>query len=189
MRVLAILIVCLGFCKALFGASDCEDALRAMVETDKKLYHALIKGDLESANNLINGNGNGKGNGNGNGHSTNKKIFEGYTPLFARLGVHFKEEGLAGNTPLMFATGLGEAKAVKRLLAAKAPVNARNRAGKTALMIAASGGELEIVKLLLEFGADIGITDEDGNSAFVIASLHDQFEIMEVLIRHDQKSN
>ena len=57
-------------------------------------------------------------------------------------------------TPLMRAAEHGRIREVKKLLASRADVNARDVVGQTALGFAASEGHLEIVKALLAAGAN-----------------------------------
>jgi ankyrin repeat protein len=54
---------------------------------------------------------------------------------------------------------------VRRLLAAGADVNARDRHGQTALMLAAHRGALDVVEALIEAGADLNTTAKYNLSA------------------------
>jgi len=67
------------------------------------------------------------------------------------------------DTPLAQAAAAGRSEEVSRLLAAGAPVDARDRTGFTALTWAARYGETESVRLLLAAGADPNVRDSHFN--------------------------
>jgi ankyrin repeat protein len=54
---------------------------------------------------------------------------------------------------------------VRRLLAAKATVDAQNKEGTTPLMLAITNGRREVVRLLLAAGAKVTIEDYTGHDA------------------------
>ena len=64
----------------------------------------------------------------------------------------------------------GDADECKRLLDAKASINAVNKDGITALIYAAAGGMDRVVGLLLEAGADRSIATHKGNTAHKAAT-------------------
>ena len=63
----------------------------------------------------------------------------------------------------------GDAEAVRRMLAAGADVNARDRYGQTALMLAAHRGALAVVEALIQAGADLDATATYNLSALMLA--------------------
>ena len=72
-----------------------------------------------------------------------------------------------GNTALMFAARSGDTKAMQRLIAAGADVNAHNAAGNTALMIASKNVNISAARLLLDRGADVNATNNQGETALM----------------------
>ena len=63
----------------------------------------------------------------------------------------------------------GDVAEVRRLLAAGAAVNARDRYGQTALMLAAHRGALDVVEALIQAGADLNTTAKYNLSALMLA--------------------
>ena len=72
-----------------------------------------------------------------------------------------------GVTPLMYATAVGSIDAVKRLVNARADVNARNKYGSTPLMWAR---DLDKAKALLDAGADVNAVSNAGRTALMAAA-------------------
>ena len=68
------------------------------------------------------------------------------------------------------------------LLAAGAPIDARDRYGQTALMVAAVHGRDEVVALLLHHGADPDVTAKYGLSALMLAVVNDHDSIARWLV-------
>jgi ankyrin repeat protein len=81
-----------------------------------------------------------------------------------------------GNTPLMIASKVGNARILDIILSHNPDVNRQNNKGRTALMIAAEAGLIDVVKELVDHGAEISIKDASDNTAFTLASKygHDQ---------------
>ena len=79
-----------------------------------------------------------------------------------------------GMTPLMIAAALGDAAAVRALVAAGADVSSRGRAGATALMMAAANGHDDVVVALLENAAMVELqvraVDDFGEAALGYAA-------------------
>lgn len=86
--------------------------------------------------------------------------------------------------PLHEAVLDGDVMAVRRLLDAKADVNAQNALGSTALHIAATG-EPEILLLLLQHGAKIDALDKQDNSALHVAAGIGDKACVQHLLDHD----
>jgi ankyrin repeat protein len=75
-----------------------------------------------------------------------------------------------GNTPLhMAVTERASDDILKMLLAARFPVNNRNRSGSTALMLAVKAGSESSARILLAAGADPFASDNSASSAVTIA--------------------
>jgi ankyrin repeat protein len=69
----------------------------------------------------------------------------------------------AGETPLILAARAGDAALAARLVAVRAPVDARDAEyGQTALMLAAREGQADVVRLLLDAGADVNAATRAG---------------------------
>ena len=77
----------------------------------------------------------------------------------------------AGATPLMFAAGVGSARAMTLLIEGGANVNGTNATGATALMWAAT--DIEKVRLLLSHKADVNIASQRGRTALQLAAHSD----------------
>jgi ankyrin repeat protein len=84
------------------------------------------------------------------------------TVLINQPGINVNIQDRDGNTPLIFAAGLGWAPGVDALLAKKANVNLANNGGVTPLIRAVLAHDSEIVKKLLDAGADPDRADFGG---------------------------
>lgn len=106
-----------------------------------------------------------------------------------------------GYTPLMIAAGAGNVKAVKRLLAEGANVNARTpevnpanrvkagqvqQGGYTALILASTYGPPELVKALLDAGANVNAKDVRGMTPLMLSVTTDRLNpaITRILLDH-----
>lgn len=75
-----------------------------------------------------------------------------------------------GNTPLHIAvTERSSKEMLKGLIAAKFPLNNRNRTGSTALLLAVRNGDQDSARVLLAAGADPFVSDNSGDSAVSFA--------------------
>ena len=70
---------------------------------------------------------------------------------------------------------------IHRLLAYRAPVNARQADGFTPLHGAAQNGDVEVIRILLEAGADPQASDADSKTALAFAIQEDHTEAIELL--------
>ena len=91
-----------------------------------------------------------------------------------------------GNTLLILAVREGSEKAAKRLVAARARVNARNSLGESALMLAALRGQLEIVRELVDNGADV---NSPGWTALMYAAVNGHVDVSRLLISKGAQVN
>lgn len=87
----------------------------------------------------------------------------------AAAALKSKETPPDGTSELMTFAALGNLKAVRAQLDARADVNASDANGWTPLMYAASRDELEVVRLLLDRGAARQARNADGNTAGQVA--------------------
>jgi ankyrin repeat protein len=76
----------------------------------------------------------------------------------------------------------GYTEVVKRLIEAKADVNAANKIGRTALMVASKYGRTEVVKLLIDATADVNHAEKEGWTALMWASQKGHTEVVKLLI-------
>jgi len=92
-------------------------------------------------------------------------------------------------TPLMQAADKNDVKAVQRLLAAKADVNARDQGGQTALIHACQNPHStpELVKALLAAGADVNYRSHNDYSALSWATARGNNAVEKVLQRSGAK--
>jgi ankyrin repeat protein len=89
-----------------------------------------------------------------------------------------REEAL---TPLLIASGAGNAALVEFLLEAGADASAANSIGTTALMEAAAAGNLDAVRTLLDHGADTNAKAIRNQTALMFAASRDRAEVIRLL--------
>jgi rhodanese-related sulfurtransferase len=87
----------------------------------------------------------------------------------------FGPDGLDGviwnnTTPLMHASYLGDAAIVRQLIAAGAPLDARNGDGGNALWLACVGNHPDIVDILIDAGIDIDNRNDNGATCLMYAA-------------------
>lgn len=88
-----------------------------------------------------------------------------------------------GATPLIMAAWAGHVQDVRRLLVAKADVNAaRTTDGVTPLIVASQEGHTEVVQLLLAAKADVNAASVDGRTPLWVASSKGYAEIVQLLL-------
>jgi ankyrin repeat protein len=94
-----------------------------------------------------------------------------------------------GSGDLSYAAYYGELSNVKRLLAAGAQVNAKDKNGMTALMAASLEGHGDIVEVLLANGAEVNARTVDGETALMYASIRGDCKIVEMLLARGAEIN
>jgi ankyrin repeat protein len=94
-----------------------------------------------------------------------------------------------GSTPLMKAAGGAHPILVKKLLAAKAPVDTVNQYGETALNLAAWQGDADSVGQLLEAGARANTMSKNGSTPLMGAASRGDNAIAGALLQHGAEVN
>jgi hypothetical protein len=95
---------------------------------------------------------------------------------------HDHEPNAKGVTPLMGAAHAGALEPLRLLLAAGAPVDARDAHGYTALMLACNAGHAVCVRLLLGAGAAIDSKDEESQTSIMFAAQNGHDDIVRILM-------
>jgi uncharacterized protein len=83
---------------------------------------------------------------------------------------------------LLAAAEQGDAGQVRQLLAAGAPVDARDNRKRTALLIAVQRRDAELARVLADAGADINAQDNIKDSPFLLAGANGDVEILKILL-------
>ena len=83
---------------------------------------------------------------------------------------------------LVSAAEAGDMMALRRLLDAGAPVDARDARRRTALLAATHANRIDAARLLIERGADVNAKDEMQDSPFLYAGAHGRLEIMRMTL-------
>lgn len=176
-----------------------------LADSSSDLVAAAIEGQTDTLNALINGGADVESDGGtamisaafsalerqGNGGSFDTQVEA--VQMLVNAGADANTQLENGLTALMLMAILGQADAVRDLLAAGADVNATNNAdGGTALIFAVYGGSTETVSELIEAGADVDMTDAgtgngDGRTALSYAEEKQHAEITAVLKRAGAK--
>ncbi len=86
----------------------------------------------------------------------------------------------AGN--LIDAAARGDTALLRRLLDARANVNARDASGRNAVLAATQGGHIEAARLLIAAGADVNAQDAMQDSAFLLAGARGHHEIVSLAL-------
>ncbi len=85
---------------------------------------------------------------------------------------------------LLDAVEAGRGDEVARLLAAGAPVDARDASGRTALLVAAHRNHVEIARALIGRGADVNAKDRINDSPYLYAGAAGRLEILRLTLAH-----
>lgn len=80
---------------------------------------------------------------------------------------------------LIAAAARGDARRVRELIAAGAPLNEQDANGRTAAMAATHGNHAEAARALLEAGADVNLRDNRLDNPFLYAGAEGYLEILE----------
>ena len=104
----------------------------------------------------------------------------------ADIGRATREEAL---TPLLIASGTGNAALIEFLLEAGSDASAANSIGTTALMEAAAAGDADAVRTLLDHGADANAKAIRDQTALMFAASRNRAEVIELLGRRGTELN
>jgi hypothetical protein len=102
---------------------------------------------------------------------------------------HDHEPNAKGVTPLMGAAHAGALEPLRLLLAAGAPVDARDDHGYTALMLACNAGHAVCVRLLLGARAEVEAHDNDGMTSLMFAAQGGHDDIVRILMERGADPN
>ena len=93
------------------------------------------------------------------------------------------EAGQVGMTPIMFSAQKGSADCVRRLISARAEINAVEEDGWSALHFASKEGHLQVCQTLIQFRADAGLKNTDDKAAIDVADEDECFKksLLEIL--------
>jgi rhodanese-related sulfurtransferase len=85
-------------------------------------------------------------------------------------------------TPLMKASHRGESAVVNMLIAAGAPLDARNADGNTALWLACVGGHLDVIDVLVDAGIDLNNRNDNGATALMYGASSGKADVVARLL-------
>lgn len=94
-----------------------------------------------------------------------------------------------GTTPLHWAVYNNDVRAVDKLLAERADVNARNDYGSFPLSEAAITGNVDVIRKLLAAGANVELANGDGMTALMIIARTSNVEAAKLLLKQGAKVN
>ncbi len=94
-----------------------------------------------------------------------------------------------GTTPLHLAVYNNDVKAVDRLIAAHADVNARNDYGSSPISEAAITGNVEVIRKLIAADADVELANADGMTPLMIIARTSNVEAARLLLKAGAKVN
>lgn len=87
-----------------------------------------------------------------------------------------------GRPAILFATANNNPAIIKRLLAARADINAPGIWGETAVMVATQNKNTGLVKMLVRSGADLAIRDASGSTVLCLAVRHGSEDLVRFLV-------
>lgn len=106
-----------------------------------------------------------------------RRPFRSLLPALALAGAaHAADPGLVE------AAGRGDVATVKRLIAAGAPLEARDARGRTALLAATDANAVEAARLLIAAGADVNAKDAISDSPYLLAGARGHVEILKATL-------
>lgn len=120
----------------------------------QQFYDACIKGDLKTAENLIE---------------------------FIKEGINYQRRD--GFSPLMYAARRGYAEILDLLIKKNAKIDLQSADGETALIMAIKEGQTNIIERLIKCNPDLNIQDNAGCTALIYASMGGQEGIVNLLIK------
>ena len=160
---------------------------------DVRLADAAQRGDIETVRSLLAGDADvNAAHGDGMtalhwaAYRNDVEMAQLLTKSGADLKAATREETL---TPLLIASGTGNAALIKLLLDAGADASEANSIGTTALMEAASAGDRDAVRTLLDGGADPNAKAIRDQTALMFAASRNREEVIRLLASRDTDLN
>lgn len=101
---------------------------------------------------------------------------------YINLGIDINKQDGYGDTALMLASYVGNAKIVEALINAGADFDISNAHGDTAIEQATIRGNEDIVEMLVKVGANLDIDDSNGNTILIKSIKHSNTKIAKLLI-------
>jgi len=106
-------------------------------------------------------------------------------PVLLVLGVLLAIGGsriAVADTTFIDAAARGDLSQVRRLLAAGAPLEARDASGRTALLAATQENRIEVARVLIEAGANVNAKDNIQDSPYLLAGARGRLEILRMTL-------
>ncbi|KAK4230544.1 hypothetical protein QBC38DRAFT_507393 [Podospora fimiseda] len=97
--------------------------------------------------------------------------------------------GVAGDTPLLFATRQGYRSEVERLVRSGSDLEAKDADGNTALIVAAQHNQIDILKILFQNGANIETKNSIGDTPLLATIHRGQIEVVKLLLKMGANTN
>lgn len=91
---------------------------------------------------------------------------------------------VTGGTALHRAAGRNDAAGIARLLAAGAPIEARDASGATPLLSATHANAVDAARALIAAGADVNARDRIADSPYLYAGARGHLEILKLTLQH-----
>lgn len=143
--------------------------------SDKELFNAIERDDVEEVRSLIECGANPRANGVDGGTPLHKAAQRGSVEivnilLSAKIAVDIEAKDKNGCTPLHDASLCKHVEVIKLLLGKGANREAKNNQEETPLHIASQCGHVKVARMLLNAGADVEVKNSKGETPFHFAT-------------------